>query len=88
MAKITVVTLPQPEPPKKIMIELNEEEATELATIFYYIVGGHWVLRDNMPGSTHLRQQLVDAGFRPRQDWGDTRLVGGFRSPDTEYKAF
>jgi hypothetical protein len=60
-------------PPKQVVLTLTEEEATELVTIFWYQVGGHWLLRDNMPGSVRLIEKLEAAGFRHREDWDTTR---------------
>lgn len=72
---IEVVTEEPTPPPRTLVLTLTEEEATELATIFYYQVGGHWLLRDNMPGCVRLVEKLEAVGFPPNHDWCETRLI-------------
>ena len=58
-----------------VTIEFTIEEATELATIFHYLVSGHWRLRyPDVGGGDSLINTLAKMHIEPRADWRDTRL--------------
>lgn len=61
---------PAPPPAKRVVIDLSEEEAVELATIFFYKVSGIWHLRANVTPEERenrgsLIERLSEVGIKP-----------------------